>query len=263
MSFVLEQRQPGLPGPVAGVAAVRTTAAAIAPSAECQLWQLCARTTGASADPGGGGQDVVVSLRRLAPGEALYRTGDALRFIYAVGSGSLKSTVTLADGREQICGFFFAGDFMALDAVASSRHGCAAYALEETLVHAFSYASLLEAMHGRVALQRSLRRRMGLEIVRAQRVLLLLGCLDAQERLASFLLDLSRRLPRDGLPACEFTLQMTRAEIASYLGLSLETVSRTFSLMRRCGLLDVEHRRVRIVDRDAFVGRFAAVLGRD
>ena len=225
----------------------------------CHLWQLCTPCT----QPVGHQPSVepmVFARRRLVTGDVLFNEGDSFHSIYAVRSGSLKSTVMLPDGREQVGGFLLAGDLLALDAIASTRHACTVTAIEDTQVCAIGYSSLSGAMQSHATLQRSFSRQLSLEMVRANRLLLVLGRMNAQERLATFLLDLSSRFRDRGQSAREFNLRMTRAEIGSYLGLTLETVSRTLSMFQQQGLLAVEHRRIRFVDLENFALRFEAVL---
>jgi CRP/FNR family transcriptional regulator len=101
-----------------------------------------------------------------------------------------------------------------------------------------------------------LPRLIGRELVRKQKLALLLACMNAEQRLASFLLNLSRRLQVRGYSAAEFHLRMSRGEIGSYLGLNLETVSRTFSLLQQRGLVEVAGRHVLLRDRPALVRMF-------
>jgi CRP/FNR family transcriptional regulator len=193
-----------------------------------------------------------IGRRRLAAEQVLYAQGDPFTNLYAVRSGTLKSTVTLAGGREQVCAFHTAGEVVALDAVASGVHETTTTALEDTQVCAIAYAPLLLLGAQDAALLHHLSRLMSLEITRGQRLLLLLGMATARERLASFLCDMSQRFETQGYSPRDFSLRMTRADIGSYLGLTLETVSRTFTLFREQGLLDVQNRRVRIGDAGNF-----------
>jgi CRP/FNR family transcriptional regulator len=195
---------------------------------------------------------VPIGRRRLAAEQVLYAQGDPLTNLYAVRSGTLKSTVTLANGREQICAFHTAGEVVALDAVASGVHETTTTALEDTQVCAIAYAPLLVMGARDGALLLHLSRLMSLEITRSQRLMLLLGMATARERLASFLGDMSQRFEAQGYSPRDFSLRMTRADIGSYLGLTVETVSRTFTLFRDQGLLDVHNRRVRIANAQDF-----------
>ncbi len=213
----------------------------------CQLLELCppCGLTGKGMDDGQGG---MFARRKVAAGQVLYGQGDTFRSIYAVRCGTLKSTVTLPDGREQVCGFHLTGEVIALDGIGSGTHASTTTALEDTQVCAIAYAPLIDLVARDPALQRRLSRLMSLEIVRGHRHMMLLGSLNAQERLAAFLLDMSQRFSAHGYSAREFNLRMTRAEIGSLIGLTVETVSRTFSIFQDQGLLQVDVRKVRITD---------------
>jgi CRP/FNR family transcriptional regulator, anaerobic regulatory protein len=226
---------------------------------QCQLSELCPPCKLPNSD-GNGGQGSMFARRKVLAGEDLFRQGDAFRFIYAVRCGTLKSTVTLADGREQICGFHLTGEVIALDGIASGAYAATTTALEDTQVCGVAYAPLVDVIGHDSVLQHRLSRLMSREIVRTHRLVMLLGSLNAQERLAAFLLDMSQRFDAHGYSAREFILRMTRAEIGSFLGLTLETVSRTFSVMQDQGLLEVDKRRVRIVNLEHFSHHYESLL---
>ena len=195
--------------------------------------------------------------RRVAAGRMLYRQGERFNFLYAVRSGTFKATLMMADGREQVSGFFMAGEVMGLDGVAELEHASNAVALEDSEVCAIAYGTLSESHADGQRLQQLVTRLMSREIVREHRLMMLLGSMRAEERLASFLLNLSQRMRARGYSASEFNLRMTRAEIGSYLGLTLETVSRTFSLFQKQKLLQVDKRYVRLHDLAALERAFS------
>jgi CRP/FNR family transcriptional regulator len=188
------------------------------------------------------------SRRRLNADQILYAQGDPFHNLYAVRSGTLKSTVALANGRMQICGFHTAGEVVALDGIASGAHSATVTALEEAQVCVVACAGLQAAIGGSPAFHERLRQLMSLEIARGQRLVMLLGVYSARERLAAFVMDMSMRFQSQGYSARDFRLRMTRTEIGSYLGMTRDTVSRTFSLFRQEGLMQVDNRRVRIQD---------------
>ena len=191
---------------------------------------------------------MMFSRRRVKAGEALYQEGDPFRFVYAVRSGTFKSTVSLKDGRDQATGFHMAGEVMGLDGLAHGSHATCAIALEDAEVCAIPYAGLNQAGAGNAGLQEAISRLMSREIVREHGLMLLLGSMNAEQRLAAFLLNLSQRMKARGYSATEFHLRMSRADIGSYLGMKLETVSRAFSAFQQQGLLEVDKRHIRIVD---------------
>lgn len=196
--------------------------------------------------------------RKVALGETLYREGDRFQFVYAVRSGTFKSSLQLLDGREQVSGFHLAGELMGLDGLASGKHASSAVALEDTEVCAIPYAHLNELAAHSADLQMVMARLMSREIVREHSLMMLLGSMNADERLAAFLLNLSQRMKARGYSPHEFHLRMSRAEIGSYLGMKLETVSRTFSAFQQQRLLEVDKKHIRITDLDGLQRAFEA-----
>jgi CRP/FNR family transcriptional regulator, anaerobic regulatory protein len=188
-------------------------------------------------------EDTGYTRKRVKRGEALLRAGGDFDAVYAVRTGFFKSSVVLEDGRDQVTGFSMAGEILGLDGIDSGRHVADAIALEDSEVCIIPAARLDD-----LALQRQLRKVMSRELVRDQGVMTLLGTMRAEERLAAFLINLSQRFVARGFSASEFHLRMTREEIGSYLGLSLETVSRLFSRFQDDGYLAVQQKHVRILD---------------
>ena len=199
---------------------------------------------------------LMFARRKVGAGQALYREGDRFQFIYAVRAGTFKSSLTLADGREQVSGFHMAGELMGLDGVAHGTHASSATALEDTEICAIPYAHLIELAMQSANLQHVVSRLMSREIVREHSLMMLLGSMNAEERLAAFLLNLSQRLKARGYSPSEFHLRMSRAEIGSYLGMKLETVSRTFSAFQQQRLLEVDKRHIRIMDLEGLTRAF-------
>ncbi|MBE7939653.1 MULTISPECIES: fumarate/nitrate reduction transcriptional regulator Fnr [Ramlibacter] len=236
---------------IASVPATVRAASPVAPlrtqCSACHLKDLCL-PCGLSGEEMQRLDSLMFGRRKVAAGQTLYREGDRFQFIYAVRSGTFKSSLTLADGREQVSGFHMAGELMGLDGVANGHHASSATALEDTEVCAIPYAHLTELAASSSNLQHVVSRLMSREIVREHSLMMLLGSMNAEERLAAFLLNLSQRMKARGYSSSEFHLRMSRAEIGSYLGMKLETVSRTFSAFHQQGLLEVDKRHVRIVD---------------
>ncbi|MEX0961136.1 MAG: fumarate/nitrate reduction transcriptional regulator Fnr [Burkholderiales bacterium] len=194
--------------------------------------------------------DIVLASRKLPKGSYLYRAGDEFSALYAVRTGYLKSTRTLEDGREQVTGFLMAGDLVGLCGIGSSRHVCNAIALETSEVFAIPFERLEELSREVPSLQRHFHRLMSREISREQKLMMMLGSMSAEERLAAFLLDISQQHMVRGFSPTEFHLRMTRDDIGSYLGLQLETVSRVISKFKKAGIVEVNQKRVRIADRE-------------
>ena len=186
--------------------------------------------------------------RKIKAGQTLYRQGDGFHYIYAVRSGTFKSSLMLPDGREQVTGFHMAGELMGLDGLAQGEHASSATAMEDAEICSIPYAQLAELSTDSTNLQMVVSRLMSREIVREHNLMVLLGSMNAEERLAAFLLNISQRMKARGYSQHEFHLRMTRAEIGSYLGMKLETVSRTFSAFQQQGLLEVDKRHIRILD---------------
>jgi CRP/FNR family transcriptional regulator len=186
--------------------------------------------------------------RRVKRGEAVYHTGDRFSAIYVVRSGFFKVGNVDAAGREQVMGFFMRAELFGLDGIGAGYYDGTAAALEDSEIGILPFA-LMEAMAQEdAALQRQLHALLAREIARGYGVMMLLGSMRAEERLAAFFLNLSRRFVCRGYSPSEFHLRMTRQEIGSYLGLKLETVSRLFSLFREKGLIEVRQKHVSIVD---------------
>jgi CRP/FNR family transcriptional regulator len=196
--------------------------------------------------------DAIVSATRLVKrGDAIYRTDDPFQSIYAIRAGSFKTVVMHRDGREQVTGFHLAGEVLGLDGLCTERHSSDAVALEDSSVCIIPYA-LLESLCGESKrLQQQVLRMMSGEIVRESSLMMLLGTMSAEQRVASFLLSLSNRMKARGYSAAEFNLRLTREEMGNILGMKLETVSRMFSKFQREGLVQTHGKQIRIVNLDA------------
>ena len=192
--------------------------------------------------------ELVYARRRLRRGTSLFRAGDAFRHLFAIRSGSFKTRVSTGDGRDQVTGFLMAGEFLGIDGIAAERHSCDAVALEDSEICVIPYERLAEVSRRFEPLQRHFNRVLSREIVRDQDAMLMLGSRRAEERVASFLVGLSERFAARGYPASDYVLRMTRADIGSFLGLTLETVSRLLSRFREEGLISVHGKRIGIAD---------------
>jgi CRP/FNR family transcriptional regulator len=195
--------------------------------------------------------DVVAQRKKIAKGDTLFRNGDKFNALYAIRTGFFKTCVSSEDGRDQVTGFQMAGEIMGLDGIVSDHHTCDAIALEDAEVCVMPFDRIEELSREINALQHHVHKIMSREIVREHGVMLLLGSMRAEERLAAFLLNLVQRLHARGFSQSELVLRMTREEIGSYLGLKLETVSRTFSKFVEDGIVEVKQRHVRILNTDA------------
>lgn len=193
-------------------------------------------------------ENIVHARRRIRRGEVLFNAGDAFHSLYAIRTGFFKASVLDDEGREQVTGFFMGGELLGMEGVGAGRYNGTVTALEDSEVCIMPFATIEEIALEVRPLQRHLHSVMAREIVRDHGVMMLLGSMRAEERLAAFLLNLSQRFTARGYSPSEFYLRMTREEIGSYLGLKLETVSRAFSRFQEAGLINVQQKHVRIVD---------------
>ena len=216
----------------------------------CNLRELCL-PVGMSNEQVDKLDELVSTRRSVERGQTLFRSGDNFQNLYAVRTGFFKTCVMAEDGRDQVTGFQMAGELLGLDGIGTERHTCDAVALEDSTVCVIPYHMLEGLSHEVTDLQRVFHKIMSREIVRDHGVMLLLGSMRAEERLAAFLLNLTQRLYMRGYSRTEFILRMTREEIGSYLGLKLETVSRTFSKFQDDGLLEVKQKQIRILDQES------------
>src|SRR5450755_67903 len=214
----------------------------------CKLQDFCL-SEGLDAEAVRQIDEFVTARSRLRKGETLFRTGDRFTSLFAIRSGSCK-TVSLSEvGHDQVSGYHMPVEIIGTDGVGTDAHGCQAVALEDTEVCVLPFERLAALSRQDGRLQHNLHRLLSREIARERAVMLLLGTMHAEQRLAAFLLDLSQRYQARGYSSCEFVLRMTREEIGSYLGLKLETVSRLFSRFQREGLVQVQGRVVKLLDR--------------
>lgn len=216
----------------------------------CNLRELC-MPVGFNTEEMKKLDEVVEKRRRVKQGELLFNSGDTFTSLYAIRTGFFKTCVTSEDGREQVTGFQMAGEIIGMDGIVSDRHNCNAVALEDAEVCVMPFAMVEDLSRELPALQRHVHKIMSREIVRENSVMMLLGNMRAEERLAAFLLNLLQRLHARGLSQSELILRMTREEIGSYLGLKLETVSRAFSKFSEDGIIEVKQRYVKVLEPDA------------
>jgi CRP/FNR family transcriptional regulator len=213
----------------------------------CSVRELC-MPVGLSPEEMSKLDDLVFLRRSVKRGEHLFRVGEPFDSLYAARTGFFKTKLLLEDGREQVTGFHMAGELMGMDGIGTERHTCDSVALEDSEVCVIPFERLEGLSREVEALQHHFHKVMSREIVHEHSVMMLLGSMRAEERLAAFLLNLSQRLSTRGYSPTEFILRMTREEIGSYLGLKLETVSRVFSKFQEEGFIAVQQKNVRILD---------------
>jgi len=215
--------------------------------AKCNLRETCL-SGGVPAEDLERVEKIVFARRRILRGEHLFNAGDEFTCVYAIRSGFFKTGIADREGRAQVTGFFMAGELLGMDGLASGRYKDSAIALEDSNVCAMPYSLIEEVSREIPPLQHRLHSVLSREIVRGHGIMMLLGSMSAEERLAAFLLNLSKRFLRRGYSESRFVLRMTRDEIGSYLGLKLETVSRLFSKFHEHGVIEIDKRQVAIVD---------------
>ncbi|WP_191833404.1 helix-turn-helix domain-containing protein [Pseudomonas fluorescens] len=190
---------------------------------------------------------------RIRKGAALFHANTPLSTLYAVRYGSFKTSLNNAEGLGVVINFWMPGDVLGLDAIATEHHVCDAIALEDSEVCPIPYHRLQAMAHEFPDLQQSLNRMMSREIVREHERVLMLCNLSAEERVASFLIGLSNRFVKRGFSAHGFVLRMSREDMASYLGLRLETICRSIARLRALGILELRGRVVEILDLPALM----------
>nr|VFJ73339.1 MAG: transcriptional regulator, Crp/Fnr family [Candidatus Kentron sp. FW] len=223
------------------------TPISIAPCEECTLSNLCI-THGADSTIKAHLGAVILHQTPFQAGDYLYHTGSRLKALYIVKSGFIKVFVSTTYGEEQILGFHLPGELVGLDALGTNAHQCEAIALDTSCVCELPAAKLSEVCRLSPQIRRQLNQLMGRQLSNIQEMLLLLGKKSAEGRVAAFLLNMSARFRERGFSGDEFHLSMSRHDIANYLGLAVETVSRIFSRFQEEKLLRVQLRDVQIRD---------------
>lgn len=188
--------------------------------------------------------------RRVHRGQTLLVAGQPCENLYIALSGSFKTTLHEEDGTQQIVAFPMRGDLIGLGSIQGGRYPVSVTALEEAHAAVIPYHELIELTLKWPVLEEAFMEAVSAELLRNYRALRAMGALGAEARLACFLHELGQRMARFGFSAREFRLTMTRADIGSYLGLSIETVSRAFTSLVARGVLDANRRSIRILDRD-------------
>lgn len=195
-------------------------------------------------------ESAVIERRQVPRTLSLYQAGDVFEAIFVVRAGVFKTLVQGARsrGRDQITAFHMTGELLGLDGLFSGRHTSYAVALEDSQVCVIHYASLLPLARTMDTLQHQVHRLMSREIVRDQDVMVMRGAIRSEERVAAFLLNLMKRLRSRGFSASSMVMRMTREEIGSHLGMTLETVSRALSRLQDNGVIEVKLREVRVLN---------------
>ena len=215
-------------------------------------------TIGLSADEFERVQKLILLRRPVKKGQTLFQGGQKFIEIFAVRYGSFRSGLLSLGGDLRVTGFHLPGDIMGFDGIATHHHVCEAQALEDSEVCAMPFEQVATLSREFRPVQRLFLQMMSKELVRDNAVLVMLGSLNADERVAAFLLNLLDRMKARGFSASELQLPMGRHDIASFLGLKNETVSRAFASLHERGLVKLKHRSVAVLEPDA-LARLAQV----
>lgn len=194
--------------------------------------------------------DIIGKRRKIARNTALFRMGEDFKNLYAVRLGHFKTFQTNMGGAEQITGFQMPGELLGLDAISTDLHQCHAVALEDSEVCEIPFTLLQNLFLEIPGLQRHFHRMMSQEITREQSVMLLLGNMSAEQKLAAFFLNLSARYTARGYSDINLHLRMTREDIGNYLGLTIESVSRLLTRFKKQRLIDIKQREVDLLNLD-------------
>jgi CRP/FNR family transcriptional regulator, anaerobic regulatory protein len=193
---------------------------------------------------------IIQRKRPIETDEFLYRQEDQCQSLFAVKSGSFRSFISNADGSEQTIGFYLPGELMGLDALQNGRFHCSVVALETATVCELALPRLNELCNKIPNLQAQMMRIVGTQIVSDHDKIVLLGNRSATEKMATFLLMLSQRYNALGYSSTEFNLTMRRHDIANFLGLTIETVSRQLGTLSKQGIITVKQRGIQINNLD-------------
>jgi CRP/FNR family transcriptional regulator len=188
---------------------------------------------------------LVEHIGPFAEGTHLFREGDPFDAIAAVRAGTVKTYVTDAEGREQVQGFFLPGEVIGLNAISREQYPCNAVALDPVMLCRFSFPGIAALATRMPGVQQQLFKLLSQDIGKAA---LLAGNYSADERMAAFLVSLSRRYAARGFSPTRFRLTMTRTDIANYLRLASESVSRGFRRLQDTGLIKVDRREIVLTD---------------
>lgn len=198
--------------------------------------------------------EIIQRGRPLHRGDHVFREDDTFTSIYSVRSGALKTYTVTEDGREQVTGFYLPGEIFGMDGMGKSQHTDSAKALETSAICEIPFSQLQSLSTQISGLQRNIFQVIGQGINYDRQLITLLSKNSAEERIASLLVSISSRHSRRKLSSSAFHLPMSRTDIANYLGLTVETVSRIFSRFQKQGLMAVDNKDVTILDLDKLHG---------
>jgi CRP/FNR family transcriptional regulator len=193
-------------------------------------------------------EQAIDKSRKIKKRAYLYTANTQQAALYAIKSGCVKTYLSSASGEEQILGFHLPGDLVGFDAFHTGQHSCSAQALDDTLVCELSMKNFESLCKTLPSIREEMMHQVGKEIQRDHLAMLTLGQMQTEERLATFLLNLSQRNSARNFSGSEFQLSMPRRDLANYLGMAVETLSRTFSRLQENSIIAVKRRVVVILD---------------
>jgi len=195
-------------------------------------------------------EHVPVFRRKIRAGQTVYRADQPFHALYLVHVGCFKATELSDDGREQVTGFRMRGDLIGVESIGLATYACDAIALEDGEVWELPYPPVLNALFGLPEMHARFTAAMAEEIRRDRAWMLALGTLTAEQRVAAFLVDIAGRCAALGFSDRHFILRMSRSDMASYLALKHETVSRALSRLQDIGCIEVLRREIKVLDSD-------------
>lgn len=201
--------------------------------------------------------ELVKERIRVPKGEFLFQIGSPSTSIYSIRTGSMKTQIEDDTGHSQITGFFLPGEVFGLDSFSNKKHQSHAIALEDSEVCVLNINDLERLSQQIPVLQAQVHRLLTGEIARSHQMVLSLGSLRSEQKVASFILNMSDRFTQLGYSSQEFILRMSREDIGNYLGLTLETTSRLFSRFQKDGIIQIRQRAIRILNREALCALLA------
>jgi CRP/FNR family transcriptional regulator len=198
-------------------------------------------------------EHVPVLRRKIKAGQSVYRAGQPFHALYLVHVGCFKTSELSGDGREQVTGFRMRGDLIGVESIGLAAYACDAVALEDGEVWELPYPPVLRALFGLPDMHARFTAAMAEEIRRDRAWMLALGTLSAEQRVSAFLVDIAGRCAALGFSDRHFILRMSRADMANYLALKHETVSRALSHLQEIGCIAVLRREIKMLDAERIV----------
>ena len=214
---------------------------------QCSLVELCL-PRGLTRDELEVFEQVVTRKKPLKKSEYLYRSGEPMTSLYTVKTSAFKANIDSVDGQENIVGFFMPGELMGLDGIASGQYQCDMIALSDAHVCQLSYSEFEHIAERFPVLRREILSISSTNMTIAQKMLMFIGKRPVEERLAMFLINIAQRFKARGLSETRFQLPMSRHDIANYLGMAPETISRQFKKLKDQGLVSIQNRDLIIND---------------